>query len=318
MENLTPYINRSRRLGCDQPTLQSLVEYYKDKWQITYHGGQWYDRHEDDPKWAEVLDAGYHLSSDFSIDEVSYGGLYERLSDVASSEEFIGGMVSDRYAWVIDFTAFVSAFLSVQPVSKILDLGCSYGYILSSLNQQHDFEGVGIDFSNGAVTFAQSFADRDSLSLRYVQSTYQDFSLKPSELADLVIISHPIASSGLDQCIERHLAPGGFLIYLPHLISSIPSSSDLRFLWSEVCGGYIEHSFQSGCIYVFQRSPSLKSRRVTVPRTWIGFAEYANEGSRDKAELTVAHYLSTEEARKNNRCVYMPLVKMLERMRDES
>ena len=83
--------------------------------------------------------------------------------------------LSSRSGAFIDRSVeWIASHFSVGPETKIADFGCGPGLYAQSLAKKQT-EVTGIDFSKRSIQYAQDAANREGLSVHYVNQNYLEF-----------------------------------------------------------------------------------------------------------------------------------------------
>jgi len=94
--------------------------------------------------------------------------------------------VSSRNTAFIDKSVeWVSSHFSIGAGKKIADFGCGPGLYTTRLAQKQA-EVTGIDFSTRSIQYAQEVADRERLSIQYVNQNYLEF--ETDDRYDLILM----------------------------------------------------------------------------------------------------------------------------------
>ena len=107
---------------------------------------------------------------------------------------------------------------NLRPGNLVLDLGSACGYPLTMLAEWFGVQGVGVDFMQPMVDWANEMAANNSLPLRFCQGDMHDLDWLPSDTFHHAMSNAALMYTKTDGCtilanLIRSLKPGG-LLYL--------------------------------------------------------------------------------------------------------
>jgi len=151
--------------------------------------------------------------------------------------------VSSRNAAFIDRSVeWIASHFNVGAEKKIADFGCGPGLYAARLaNKQADV--TGIDFSKSSIQYAQEFATREELSIRYVNQNYLEFKTDDRFHLILMIMCDFCALSPSQRkkiLTKFHtlLEPGGFVLLDVYSLSAFEQREETAIYEVNLLDGF--------------------------------------------------------------------------------
>jgi len=140
----------------------------------------------------------------------------------------------------------IRKLMSFSKKDKVLDVGCSYGYLIKSLSREID-EGKGIDISNKIIDKAIRDNIQKNISFETFDGNMIVFNNKFSKVLLVDVLEHAIYPDILIRIVKENLLPNGLLLievpftgFISEFVAGEYHQGHMRYYDPEYLSNYIK------------------------------------------------------------------------------